>query len=360
MSKTTFALGIAVILGIAALFVFAGGTSPVALAQEATATPAVECPPPPADGQMPAQPPADLPEECRPAGGMGMGMGAQTSSLVPAAADVPYADLSDAQMLDIYLPETGDGPFPLVIFVHGGAFKMGDKAMSVSDFEPLVAAGYAVASLNYRLSGEALFPAQIEDVKAAVRWLRANAEEYNLDPDRFASWGASAGGNLAAMLGVTGDVEDFDNPELGNAGVSSAVQATIDWFGPIDFAQMDAQFAADDVCDASAESHSAADSPESLLLGAALADVPELVAAASPLSYVSEADPPFFIQHGTADCNVPPAQSQQLADALLPVVGEDNVTLMFLEGAGHGGTEFSSAENMALVIEFLNGVFAAE
>jgi acetyl esterase/lipase len=266
-------------------------------------------------------------------------------------ADVAYADLSAAQVLDLYLPE-GEGPFPLVIFIHGGAFKVGDKGMSTSEFEPLLAAGYAVASLNYRLSGEALFPAAVEDVKAAVRWLRANAAEYQLDPDHFAAWGASAGGNLVSMLGTSGDVSEFDNPELGNEGVSSRVQAVVNWFGPLDFLQMEAQFIAAGLCPNS--NTNAADSPESQYLGTPIQEVPELAAAANPITYVSEDDPAFFIQHGTADCNVPPEQSQLLYDALLPLIGEENVTLTFLEGAGHGGTEFSSAENMALVVTFLD------
>jgi len=293
-----------------------------------------------------AQPP-------RGGGGGGGVPGFVASELVPVVADAAYADVSSTQVLDLYVPE-GDGPFPLVIFIHSGGFMMGDKAMSATELDPLVAAGYAVASLNYRLSAEAIFPAPVEDVKAAVRWLRANAEMYNLDPERFAAFGASAGGNLAAMLGTSGDVEDFDNPELGNADVSSRVQAVVDWFGPTDFLQMDAQFAADEVCPASAESHDAADSPESVLLGAEIQSVPELAAAANPITYVTDDDPPFFIQHGTADCNVPTAQSQLLYDALVEATGEENNTFIMIEGAGHGGEQFAAEDNFALVIAFLD------
>lgn len=282
----------------------------------------------------------------------GGGMGTP-STLTPTLQDQAYASLSEAQKLDLYLPE-GDGPFPLVIYVHGGAFKMGDKAMGAEELDPLVAAGYAVASINYRLSSEALFPAPIEDAKAAVRWLRANADAYQLDPERFAAFGASAGGNIVAMLGTTGDVVEFDNPELGNPEVSSRVQAVVDWFGPTDFGLMDTQFAESGVCPESAQSHSAADSPESLLLGAALAEVPDLVAQANPITYVSEDDAAFFIQHGTADCNVPTQQSQILYDALLTVLDEEQVSLTIIEGAGHGGSEFTTAENMAQVIAFLD------
>jgi acetyl esterase/lipase len=288
----------------------------------------------------------------RPPGG---GMGGTPTTLTPVLDNAPYADLSEAQTLTLYVPEDGDGPFPLVIFIHGGGFMMGDNTMyGAEEIDPVVAAGYAVASLNYRLSGEAIFPAAVEDVKAAVRWLRANAETYNLDPDRFAAWGGSAGGNLAAMLGTSGDVAEFDNPDLGNEDVSSRVQAVVDQFGPLDFLQMDAQFAEDDVCPASAENHDAANSPESMYLGAPIQTVPELAAAANPITYVSDDDPPFFIQHGTADCNVPPAQSQELFDALIDVIGEDNVTLTFINGAGHATSEFRTPENVAAVIAFLD------
>ncbi|NUQ05284.1 MAG: alpha/beta hydrolase [Anaerolineae bacterium] len=281
-------------------------------------------------------------------------MGTPTT-LTPVLDNAPYADLSETQTLTLYVPEDGDGPFPLVIFIHGGGFMMGDNTMyGAEEIDPVVAAGYAVASLNYRLSGEAIFPAAVEDVKSAVRWLRANAETYNLDPDRFAAWGGSAGGNLAAMLGTSGDVAEFDNPDLGNEDVSSRVQAVVDQFGPLDFLQMDPQFAASTVCPASAVNHDAANSPESMYLGAEIQTVPELAAAANPITYVTDDDPPFFIQHGTADCNVPPEQSQQLYDALVDVIGEANVTLTFIEGAGHATSEFRTAENVAAVIAFLD------
>jgi acetyl esterase/lipase len=198
----------------------------------------------------------------RPSGG---GPGAVSG---PAAtyADVPYATVSASQALDIWIPTTGSGPFPLVIFIHGGAFQGGDKAMEGGNVAAVLDAGYAAASLNYRLSGEALFPAAVQDVKAAVRFLRANAGEYGLDPDRFAAWGESAGGNLVSLLGTTGDQATiFDDPALGNADTSSAVQAVVDWYGPTDFLQMDAQFAAATpaACNGQTQAHDPADSPES-------------------------------------------------------------------------------------------------
>ena len=178
--------------------------------------------------------------------------------------------------------------------------------------DEFLANGYAVASVDYRLSGEALAPAQIQDVKAAVRWLRANASKYNLDPQKFAAFGQSAGGNLVALLGTSCGAAALEGAELGNADQSSCVQAVVDWFGPTDFLQMDQQFAGTS-CPAT---HDAADSPESLVVGAPIQTVPDKVQLVNPITYVTADAPAFLIQHGTADCNVPPQQSQLLYDAL--------------------------------------------
>ncbi len=265
----------------------------------------------------------------------------------PAVADAAYAWLSPTQKLDIYLPE-GNGPFPLIVNVHGGGFMMGDKR-NPAEADTFLANDYAVASVDYRLSGEATAPAQIHDLKAAVRWLRANAQRYNLDPERFAAFGQSAGGNLVALLGTSCGVAALEAADLGNAEQSSCVQAVVDWFGPIDFLQMDRQFAGTS-CPAT---HDAAGSPESRLVGAPIQTVPDHVRAVNPITYVTPDDPPFLIQHGTADCNVPPQQSQLLHDALEPALGADNVTLTLLEGAGHGGPQFSRAANVQIVLDFL-------
>ena len=265
---------------------------------------------------------------------------------MPTYKDIAYASASPTQKLDLYLPE-GDGPFPVVVDVHGG-FMMGDKSNPAGTDE-LLANGYAVASVDYRLSGEAKAPAQIQDIKAAVRFLRANAGEYKLDPERFAAFGQSAGGNLVALLGTSCGVEALEGAVLGNADQSSCVQAVVDWFGPTDFLQMDQQFAGTS-CPAN---HDDASSPESQLVGAPIQTVPDKVQFVNPITYVSAKAPPFLIQHGTADCNVPPQQSQLLYDALVSAIGADNVTLTLLEGASHGGAQFSDAANMQLVLDFL-------
>jgi acetyl esterase/lipase len=274
------------------------------------------------------------------------------ASVAPTYKDLAYASVSDAQKLDLYLPTTGSGPFPLVIMVHGGGFMAGDKADGggLTGVDQLLAAGYAVASINYRLSGEALYPAQIFDAKAAVRFLRANVAKYNLNPDKFGAWGASAGGNLVSLLGTTCGVAELEGADLGNADQSSCVQAVVDWFGPIDFLKMQEQFAGTSCTSAT----NSASSPESKLVGAPIQTVPKKVALTNPMNYITPDDAPFFIENGTADCNIPPIQNKNLADALSAVIGADKVTYISLDGAGHGGSQFETAENLANVITFLD------
>lgn len=314
-----------------------------------TATPPAEptAAPMPAETQPAAAAPAPAQGSVMPRGG-GPGGASTFASVDPSFTDLAYADQSEAQKLDLYLPSTGDGPFPVVVMVHGGGFMFGDKAdgAGLTGVDQLLEAGYAVASINYRLSGEAIWPAQINDAKAAVRFLRANAAQYNLDPEHVGAWGASAGGNLVAMLGATCDVADLEGAELGNADQSSCVQAVVDWFGPIDFLAMDAQFAGT-ACPAT---HDAADSPESMLVGAPIQTVPEIVATTNPMNYVDAADAPFLIQHGSADCNIPPVQGKNLADAL----GVDKATYTLIDGAGHGGSQFETPENLQVVLDFLS------
>jgi len=263
--------------------------------------------------------------------------------------NIPYASVSPSQVMDIYLPE-GDGPFPVVVLIHGGAFKMGDKRMETRNAEALVAKGYAAASINYRLSGEAKFPAQIHDCKAAVRFLRANAATYHLNPDKIGSWGASAGGNLSAMLGTSSGTAELEGKELGNAGFSSRVLASVDWFGPINFLTMDAEASAlGFTINTNSES-----SPESQLVGKAIQSAPDLVKKANPATYITKDDAAFFIQAGSMDRNIPYTQSRNFYEALIKVLGGEKVSFELLEGAGHGGPQFSSPSNLEKVILFFD------
>jgi acetyl esterase/lipase len=280
------------------------------------------------------------------------GMEFPYTQAVPRHANLAYAYTSKTQKLDIYLPE-GEEPFPLVILVHGGGFGMGDKSHMISKAgtDILLENGYAVANVNYRLSGEAKAPAQIHDLKTAVRWLRANARKYRLDPDRFGVWGASAGGTLAALLGTSCGVSDLEGVYLGCSEESSCVQAVVDWFGPVDFCKMDDQFSGWP----ERQTHNAPDSPESLLIGAPIQSRPDLVKFLSPITYISSNVAPFLIQHGLEDNLVPVQQSQMLYQALLPVLGAGKVKLTLLQGASHGGgPQFWSLENVEIVLNFLD------
>lgn len=254
--------------------------------------------------------------------------GRAASAQLPEGAivhrDIPYVtDGHERQKLDLYLPKSED-KLPVIIWIHGGAWLAGSKDFMV----PLeyLADGYALASINYRLSQHAIYPAQIKDCKAAVRWLRANAQKYNLDPNHFAAWGTSAGGHLAALLGTTADVNDFDEGE--NLSASSRVQAIGDYFGPTDFLQMDKHRLTNGMI------HNNQDSPESKLIGGNIQGNPEKVTRANPITYVTSDDAPFLIIHGDNDPLVPHHQSELLEDALKKANVE--VSFYTVKGGRHG------------------------
>ncbi len=230
----------------------------------------------------------------------------------------------ERQKLDLYLPKDAKNA-PLVVMIHGGAFRVGSK--EGENPVPMLTEGYAVAAINYRLSQHALWPAQIEDCKAAVRWLRANAAKYGIDANRIASYGQSAGGHLASMLGVMSDVRQFDVGE--NLKYSSKVIAVADFFGPTDFLQMDAHRLPNGMV------HDTADSPESQLVGGAIQANKDKVARANPITYISKSDPPFLIVHGDQDPLVPHHQSE-LLEAALKKAGVP-VSFYTVPGGGHGG-----------------------
>lgn len=291
-----------------------------------------------------------------PSGGPAGGMAAtDTSSITRKWMDVAYASKSSAQKLDLYLPNTGEGPFPVIVMIHGGAFKSGDKAGELGALTTALERGYAVASVNYRLSGEAIFPAQINDIKAAIRFLRANAATYKLNGDKIATWGGSAGGSLSALAATSGGVKALQDESLGNPGVSDTIQAAVDWFGPIYFSTMDAEFSKLGQTPAMGAT-SAASSPESAYLGKTVGtpEAEALVKLASAQTHITKDDPALYIQHGTMDRNIPITQSENFAKALSAVISQDKVIYEVIEGAGHGGAQFNEAANLKKIFDFLD------
>ncbi|WP_420120911.1 alpha/beta hydrolase fold domain-containing protein [Nakamurella sp.] len=247
-----------------------------------------------------------------------------TADGVRVLAGVPYAGLPGARPLELDLwlpaaPGTAATAVPAVVFLHGGGWRLGSRhsvgpayaGESPSPLERLARSGIAVASVDYRLSGEAVFPAQLHDAKAAVRWLRARAPELGIDPDRIAAWGESAGGHLAELLGLTAGHPVLEGAVGvdGSAGeLSSSVAAVVAWYAPSDVAAVAADAGADPL-DATTR--------EAQLLGAPAAAVPDRAALASPIGHVHPSAPPMLLLHGRADRFVSCRQSERLHAALV-------------------------------------------
>lgn len=266
--------------------------------------------------------------------------------------DISYANASAAEKMDIYLPHK-TGPYPVIIVIHGGGFSGGDKncLLLQSIKQAAINRCYAVVSINYRLSDEAKFPAQINDVKAAIRYIRANAAKYNMDPDKIVVIGSSAGGHLASLAGTSGDVTELQDSSLGNSNVSDKVQAVVDLYGPINFITMDQQFKESGI---NGQTHSTISSQLSQLMGDDISLIPDQVAKANPETYISKDDPVFLIQHGSADNIIPYQQSVDLANKLKIIIGDEKVSLEIIQGAGHGDQQFGSTENIEKILNFLD------
>lgn len=295
----------------------------------------------------------------------------------PTHDDLVYAmvekeDGSQIQLrMDLWQSNSAE-PAPLVIWIHGGAWLGGSYNYPPQGLNQLLEAGFAVASIQYRLSNEAIFPAQIHDIKGAVRYLRAHAEQYNLDPTRFAAWGSSAGGHLAALLATSGDVDETEGDVGGNLEFSSRVQAAVDYFGPTDLLQMNQDVTTPP---GSAMDHDLPGSPESKLLGFDDAGEgvgvlrqnltnPEgpfpgkaaLIRLVNPIEHVTSDDPPIFLAHGDQDKLVPKQQSARLVAALEAKGIKHSMNIV--TGAGHGfGPQ--SGEVDAKAIRFLSKELAA-
>ncbi|MGN1023496.1 MAG: alpha/beta fold hydrolase [Lachnospiraceae bacterium] len=292
---------------------------------------------------------------------MGAGQESTEDLITPTYENVAYASVSDSEVCNIYLPEdaTEGETYPVIVLVHGGgfAFETQNEALIQPVIQKGLDEGYAVVSVDYRKSSEAVFPAALSDVKAAVRYVRANADTYGFDTDNITIWGESAGAWLSLMTALTPDVAELDGDVTDNSEYSSAVNNLVDFYGPVEFYTMDEEFEAlgkdDDA------THSAADSFESQFLGQALSADKETTYKTYWETYKDQLPDDFtlraWIQAGTDDDNVPYTQSENFAERLSDVIGSDNVSFSLIDGAAHMDPAFYTDENLTAVFDFLQG-----
>lgn len=247
-------------------------------------------------------------------------------------------------LMDLRVPD-GPGPHPVILYLHSGAWITGDRFGGPAIRQ--ASRGYAVASIDYRLAPDHIWPAQVEDAKAAVRWLRANAARFQLDPNRVGVFGSSAGGHIGAVLGASGGVESLKGMALGNPQFSSRVNVVVDFYGPTDLLKMEEQKLPCYPLNANDPNM-----PPSQLMGCPIQSCRERTATANPITYVTPDDPPFLIVHGMLDCLVPYKQSVILHDAL--TAAKVDSKLVLIANGEHGGRAFNAANYVALVDEFLD------
>ncbi len=251
--------------------------------------------------------------------------------------------------LDLIVPSDLEGPAPLVIYIHGGAWLMGNKGSALKFASGLLDRGFIVADINYRLSSDSVFPAQIFDCKAAVRWLKSQAGKYMIDTNRIGVIGSSAGGHLALLLGFASGVAELEGLHLGSSGYSSKVQAVVDFYGPSDFNYIDGYYP--EACPSQGNINGLF-SPVSLLLGCPPKNCPDKSVLASPITHLDPSDTPALIYQGINDCTVPPIQSTIVDSALRA----NNIYSVLVElDAGHAFRP--TPEQMLQMYDFLMAVF---
>lgn len=272
-----------------------------------------------------------------------MGSALPAHALEPSRRDLEYAQVEGHRLrLDLYLPPETAKRTPVIVWVHGGAWRAGSKdAVPITE---LVNQGFAIASVEYRLSPVAPFPAQVHDIKAAIRWLRHHAAAHQLDPDRVVIAGSSAGGHLAALVGLSNGVAELEGTVGEHRDVSSDVQGVVSWFGAANLTTILGQ---------STEHGLSVRVPAlQLLLRGQPDERPELARLASPVSHVDAKDPPLLLIHGDADPQMPIAQSYELLRAYQKA--RNQVELVIVPGGVHGGRGFFEPERLTQVVAFIN------
>lgn len=259
---------------------------------------------------------------------------------------IRYAEKTPYELLDIFLPDEGEGPFPLVIDVHGGGFYYGSR--SSVRFEPvleMIRRGYVVATFDYTLSPYGKFPLQIQELKAAIRYLKANAARYRIDASHIGLWGLSAGAHIVTLTALSPHVPELDDPSMAGSGFPPDVQAVVELYGPT---------LLDREVGGPVPGEDQSQTVYGVLFGAAPENVPEKVALADPCSYVTEAAPPFFMQYGTADTLVELENGLRLRDRLTAAIGAERVSFEVIEGAEHADDLFRTPENNEKIYRFFD------
>jgi acetyl esterase/lipase len=255
-----------------------------------------------------------------------------------------FANPGQTLLMDLRVPD-GPGPHPVILYLHSGAWISGDRFGGPARRQ--ATRGYAVASIEYRLAPRFIWPAQVEDAKAAVRWLRANAARFNLDPNRIGVFGTSSGGHIGAVLGTSGGVASLEGMALGNPQFSSRVKVVVDLYGPTDLLRLE-----EDKLPCIPIDGNLPFMPPSLLMGCPIQQCQDWTRTASPMTYVTPDDPPFLIMHGMLDCLVTYTQSVTLHQKL-EASGVDS-RLILIPTGDHGGSAFDQPKYQKIVDDFLD------
>lgn len=256
--------------------------------------------------------------------------------------NVPYANSDNkSQQLDIIYPSVGKAPYKVIMQFHGGAWSSGDKQSStIASIQYATQQGYAVINVNYRLSAEAKWPAQLYDAKAAVRFIRANADKYDLDATKIVAWGSSAGAHLAQMLAATNGKKEMEDLSMGNQDASSEIQGVVSWYGISDITDLTKNIT----------------ESANQLLGYDVEENKEKAKDVSPLENVTKDFPPILLVHGTSDSVVSYEQSVKMAEEVNKTTGTDQAELKLIVGAKHGDSQITSKESFANDLNFVDKV----
>ena len=270
-----------------------------------------------------------------------------TSGIPNKTLDIAYGPYP-RNRLDIYYPDDQPGPWPVVVFFHGGAFFKGDKGRY--QLKPALFGlerGYAVVSVNYRLAPTDYMPSAFLDARMAVQYLKAHSEELKIDPDRMAVWGESVGASLACYVGLVGHPDLPDDPLAPHGDETCEVQAVVDWYAPIDLVSIEMeQRSSGGVFDGK--------TAQEFVFGLSGDELLAMLKKVDPTNYLTEAIPPVLIEHGTADTVVPVEASVRFRQKLLEYLPEDQVPMHLVEGAEHGVAAFENRDNLNYVFDFLD------